>query len=129
MRAFAIVLCAFPLAAVAQDIDCSDVQTQADLNGCVYQQWQAADATLNAVYADALARMQQFDADSSPGRTIEETRLRRAQRAWVAFRDANCEMIAVSARGGTGHDSVINHCLVRMTEERTAELQTLGQGH
>jgi uncharacterized protein YecT (DUF1311 family) len=121
----AILLVVAPCAAFAQDVDCVNQTTQLDMNQCAYQEWQAADADLNAVYAETLAIVQERDRSYTPEGDSEEDRLRRAQRAWVAFRDANCDVAGYQMRGGSAEPLLVNGCLRQMTEDRIAELQAL----
>jgi uncharacterized protein YecT (DUF1311 family) len=117
------VLGLFGLPAFAQDVDCENQITQLDMNMCSYQEWEAADAVLNETYADTLATVQARDGEYAPEGPSEEDRLRRAQRAWVAFRDANCDVAGYQMRGGSAEPLLINICLRQMTEDRIAELQ------
>ncbi len=121
-----IALCLFPFAAFAQQITCDDQSGQQALNICAYQEWQAADADLNAVYADVLATLQAADAEvgTHDGDT-EEDRLRTAQGAWITFRDASCDLAGYSMRGGSAEALLINGCMRAMTEARIIELQGL----
>jgi uncharacterized protein YecT (DUF1311 family) len=119
------VLCLAPLAASAQDVDCSNQITQLDMNMCAYKAFEAADAELNRVYAETIAYMQAADRDYPPPGDSEEARLRKAQRAWVAFRDANCDSAGFQMRGGSAEPLIVNGCLHAMTEERIAELRSL----
>lgn len=71
-----------------------------------------ADAELNDVYRRLMAT-------ASPDGKV---RLRAAQRAWVAFRDLDCEARAGS-RGGSFHPAAVSLCLETATEERTRTLR------
>ena len=88
MLRYAIALTVAPCAAFAQDVDCDHQLTQLDMNTCSYQEWVTADAELNSVYAAAITIVQMRDREYAPEGASEEDRLRIAQRAWVAFRDA-----------------------------------------
>jgi len=55
-------------------------------------------------------------------RRSNSTRLRAAQRAWIAFRDLDCQARAGS-RGGSFHPAALQLCLERLTDERTATLK------
>jgi uncharacterized protein YecT (DUF1311 family) len=125
MLRLALAMMIAPLAAFAQDVDCTNAETQQDMNICAYQAWEAADAELNRVYADAVSAMQVSDADFPPEGATEEERLRTAQRAWVAFRDANCDVAGFQMRGGSAEPLLINGCMHQMTQDRIAELQML----
>ena len=53
----------------------------------------------------------------------EETTLREAERAWVAFRDADCRLESFEARGGTMQPMLYDGCRANRTRARTAELR------
>ena len=53
----------------------------------------------------------------------EEATLREAQRAWVAFRDANCRLESFEARGGSMQPMLDAGCRATLTRARTAELR------
>ena len=74
----------------------------------------AADIELNTVYQKLLGKLQG---------THGKERLPKAQRAWRAFRDANCAFEASSWEGGTGHGITLSACETRMTQHRTKELE------
>lgn len=69
-----------------------------------------ADALLNSVYRD---RMTRLDEAAQKG-------LKYAQRAWMKFRDAECQPDAKSYKSVFGEYS--NDCLIRATIERTRQL-------
>lgn len=73
-----------PAIAIAQqEIKCNDAGTQLELNACAADDFRKADRELNEVYA-ALLKKEAGD------RTFIK-KLRAAQRAWLAFRDAELE--------------------------------------
>jgi uncharacterized protein YecT (DUF1311 family) len=82
-----ICLCALPAVAVrAAEVKagCWDkAQTQVEMNACAGEEYKAADAELNRVY-QAVLKKYKDDAKFV-------TKLRAAQRAWVAYRDAEVE--------------------------------------
>jgi uncharacterized protein YecT (DUF1311 family) len=65
------------------------------------------------------ADLKAMGGDGRPG--YEET-LKKAQRAWIAYRDAVCEYEGYEARGGTMEPMLVNGCLARLTRTRTKEL-------
>jgi uncharacterized protein YecT (DUF1311 family) len=89
------------------------VVTQFDLNACSLVAWQKADAALNEAWDAALAALDE----------PVEARLRAAQRAWIAFRDAECEAQAAFFEGGSAQPMVRNGCLESLTLARTGEIR------
>jgi uncharacterized protein YecT (DUF1311 family) len=88
----------------------------ADLVRCLQEKTTPWDKRLNEAYQESLK-----DAVSNEQRE----QLRRAQRAWVAYRDANC----LFYRLGEGSIAQVDAatCILSMTESRARELE--GEGH
>lgn len=124
MRLTLALMC-LPFATLAQDVDCDTAETQQDMNFCAEQDWQVADADLNDAYGAALALMQEIDTVTEPMGDTEEERLRTAQRAWVDYRDAACDVAGYAMRGGSAEPLLIYGCMAALTEERTAGLRSL----
>ncbi|MGR6468604.1 lysozyme inhibitor LprI family protein [Rhizobium sp. PAMB 3182] len=125
-----------PLAASASaqqnpDVDCSDPTTQTDMNICAYQDWQAADKELNAVYKEAVAYAKDEDtqfADIDKNLVGALDALKKAQRAWVEYRDGHCDGMGFQARGGSMEPLLVGSCLADLTRQRTKELKELMTG-
>ena len=124
-----IAVCLMPIVVQAQEVDCANALAQQDMNLCAAQDWEAADAALNEVYGGVVATMQQADADYAPDGATEEARLRRAQKAWIAYRDAACDSAGFAMRGGSAEPLLVYGCLRALTEQRTADLQALVEGY
>jgi uncharacterized protein YecT (DUF1311 family) len=112
--------------AAAQEADCANAETQADMNACAGLEYEAADRELNAVWKDAIADAKALDEDlkttGGDGRPGHEETLRTAQRAWIGYRDANCDFEGFEARGGSMEPMLASLCLARLTRLRTKEL-------
>jgi uncharacterized protein YecT (DUF1311 family) len=91
---------------------CDDKQTTMELADCWNAELKKADAELNRVYQAALKKHR-------PENTVK---LRKAQRAWIAFRDAQCEAEGSIYQGGTIQPIIEAHCRVKLTQERTKDL-------
>lgn len=117
--------------ASAQEPNCDAPATQSEMNACARQDWEAADAQLNAAWGEALAIAQDEDAflESSGGdnRSSFVDTLRKTQRAWIGFRDSECEFRGFQARGGTMEALLVNQCLGEMTRDRTRQLRDIVQ--
>lgn len=120
MRVLSIAF-AFCLAsgAAAQTADCSNQDTQLDMNECAAQAFDAADAELNRVYGVAVGFARQIDAES---KGPAEEKLRVAQRAWVTYRDAACASESSLYEGGSIQPLIYSGCLERLTLARTNDL-------
>ncbi len=101
-------------AASAQDEEaqtCPDAVTTVYIVECLGEIYEEQDARLNTAYRAAI----------EPLEGDRRTQLRDAQRAWVAFRDANCMFY----RSGEGTIAAIegNSCMVEVTRSRADELE------
>ncbi|WP_309666264.1 lysozyme inhibitor LprI family protein [Tabrizicola sp.] len=123
----AALLCLLCAPATAQEVDCANAMAQQELNICAEQDWQKADIALNITYKEVMAEMKAMDEGLPEELQGAEAALREAQRAWVAFRDANCEAAGFEMRGGSAEALLVYGCLRRMTVDRTQELAELNQ--
>jgi uncharacterized protein YecT (DUF1311 family) len=121
-----LLIAAAATSAGAQEIaDCSNAMSQSAMTQCAYDDWQAADADLNAAYRDAIAAMRETDSYLDGYLKGAEKTLREAQRAWIPFRDKSCEAYGFLARGGTMEPMLVFGCQADMTRQRTRELRQL----
>jgi uncharacterized protein YecT (DUF1311 family) len=119
---FALVLL-LPAAASAEErIDCKHTTVQPDMNACAEDAYQKADAALNKLYAGIIKGLDAGDAG----------RLRAAERAWVAFRDAEClyrvggeEAMGIGASMGP---MIYANCQEAFTKERIGQLKDDASG-
>jgi len=108
--------------------NCSDPQTQTEMNICAGLDYEAADAELNRVYRVAIAQMKDMDANLPPELKGAEKTLRKAQRAWIPYRDNACAAYGFLARGGSMESMLVGNCLAELTRKRTRELQDIADG-
>ena len=94
---------------------CENTKTQAEINQCAAAAYQAADQELNTVYTSVKGKL---DAD------VRE-KLEIAQRAWIKYRDANCEAESALYDGGSIRPTIHSNCLERATRARIAELHAI----
>ena len=102
---------------------CDKAVSTPEFNLCSERAWQAADARLNAVFAKAIDAVKSSDQAKPYDPASWEKALRASQRAWVAFRDADCKgFVPMSWTGGTGTTSAVLDCMTTKTKIRTEEL-------
>jgi uncharacterized protein YecT (DUF1311 family) len=106
-----LVLLAGASIARAQECDRSD-DSQQMMNICAGEDYQAADARLNAAYQ---AQISSDDAD-------DKRLLQAAQRAWISFRDAECAHTTAASAGGSIHAMEVSQCLTKLPTERIKQL-------
>lgn len=114
--------CLLPLAVGAQQPreDCfAKAVTQLESNSCADRQYREADAELNRVYK---AVLEKYKKDP-----VFIDKLRAAQRAWLAWRDAEIEAKYPHAAEGNYYGSIFPMCDAlyreRLTRERTRKLR------
>lgn len=101
---------------------------QATISQCAADDYARADTAMNRQWKLTLAHMQQFDKDVGPpedGRPTNAALLLDSQRAWLSFRDAQCELEGAQMRGGSAQPAIYSGCLARLTKARTAQLHEL----
>src|SRR5262249_47342290 len=84
--------------------------SQADLNECYGNAYKKADAELNALYRQITGRLKD---NQTTTKLLVAT-----QRAWVAFRDAECGFSASGVAGGSAYGMILAICLAKLTDKR-----------
>ncbi len=107
------------------DAACDAPQTQVDMTLCAVQDWRAADAELNAAYADARTALREVDAGLPVTDRGAEAALVDAQRAWITMRDKGCAAEGYLVRGGSMEPMLVAGCMARVTRARTTDLTIL----
>jgi len=95
---------------MAVAVDCDNASDQATMNQCAAQQNAAADKELNALYQQITSRFK--------GNPDNKKLLVGAQRAWVAFRDAECKFSASGVEGGSVYPLIYSNCVTELTKAR-----------
>lgn len=124
----ALLLLGSVMTAGAQDINCDNPTTQVEMTGCAALDFEAADASLNTAYRNAVQAAKEMDGYVPGLEPTHEEMLRDAQRTWIPFRDAACAAESNIARGGTLQNQLFFMCLTRLTEQRTDDLWFFTEG-
>ncbi|HCJ72708.1 MAG TPA: urease-associated protein, partial [Agrobacterium sp.] len=123
MTALICVTAGISMPVAAQEPNCKEPQTQADMTICAGKDYEKADKELNVAYQKLrkllIERDKAADADGKGATDALVT----AQRAWVAFRDANCALAGFQARGGSMEPMLISSCLAETSGKRAEELR------
>ena len=132
LAAAAIVSTLLTSPARAEDdpkVDCANAMSTYEQNYCADKDLAAADKKLNDAYQKLLDGIAETGNDKPYDPKSWEKALRESQRAWVAFRDADCDGLApMSWGGGTGTSAVVLGCKTAKTEARTKELLEYAEG-
>ena len=92
--------------------DCSDAPDQASMNECAGKLLKAADTELNAKYKEIETRL--IDPDT-------RKMFVKSQRAWIAFRDAECEFQTSGVSGGSIYPTIYAQCMTALTNARLSD--------
>jgi uncharacterized protein YecT (DUF1311 family) len=94
------------------DVNCKSPEDQTTMNICANNDFNAADTKLNQSYAKV------YKSISPQG----QTKLKKAERAWVAWRDAQCDLDTSSTDSYSAQPMVHAMCLEHYTQEQTKRL-------
>ncbi len=115
------VLILLPFAALADPtLECTDAGSQVEIGSCVSDMELRVNAAIESSYSFAIASAKELD--EVTGRVVAQPALERAQSAWVAFRDAQCEAVGASYGGGSGTGMAITSCRIDLGRARVDEL-------
>lgn len=92
---------------------CDSPQTQAEMNRCAGVQLRRVDAQLNAAYG---ALLKKLDAN-------RRAKLQKAERAWIAYRDAQCDYEGSESEGGSIQPLEVAGCKTELTKARIGQLK------
>lgn len=112
---------------IAAPIACDGDLPQQMLNQCLAKDFAEADAELNKVWKPAYSEMQRMDRDT--GESGYAQAVLASQRAWIAYRDAQCVTEANAMRDGSGEAMLLFGCKGRLTRERTMYLRSIVEGN
>lgn len=121
----ALLLCSicFALNAVSvSDEPCTTQRNTQEINACAKQEFDAAEAELNATYKAVLAMLAEPDGLGRPQVGIEK-RLVEAQRHWVQFREKNCDAALLINADGSVRSSQYLGCKRQLAQQRTEQLR------
>jgi uncharacterized protein YecT (DUF1311 family) len=110
-------LIAAATASIAQAAEGCDAPglSQAELNECYGNGYKKVDVELNALYRQITARLKDDKATTKL--------LIAVQRAWIAFRDAECDFSASGVSGGSAYGMILAICLDTLTGKRIDDLK------
>lgn len=121
--AFVLLALCLPAGAPAQKKQpqrktvCGDLMTQQEMNRCAGDEYRKADAELNKVYQQTMAKL-----------TPEhKPKLKAAQLVWIQFRDAHCDCEAFTFDGGSMQPLIKFTCLESETQHRIQQLKSLAE--
>ena len=116
-------LAPFASASAGEEWICDKAMSNAETRQCADREFKKHDAELNRLYKKLLNDAASMgDVQQGYGVPPLEA-LKQAQRAWIAYRDANCHWKSTSFYGGTGQSVIMSSCLAIATRDRVEELK------
>lgn len=100
---------------------CDAPETQTQMNECAGADYEAADKALNDAYREILADLRKTD-EEQPDWGLAAA-FRDSQRAWLPFRDSQCDWEALFVKGGSMEPLIRLSCLAEMTNQRTKQMR------
>jgi uncharacterized protein YecT (DUF1311 family) len=94
--------------------ECANAMDQATMNECQGKAYKKSDAELNNLYKQIERRIK----DPAPAKLLAA-----AQRAWVSFRDAECDFSASGVSGGSVYPMIYAQCMDEVTRARVKDLK------
>ncbi len=113
---------------------CDDTNNQQEAENCAKTEFEKSDAEMSQLFQKVLANFQDSEQKSRPqDKALADKykkngeNLQTAQKAWLAFRDANCVAEKESDTNDTNNAMTAFSCQQRLTEERTEDLKIIYQ--
>lgn len=106
----------------AQALDCSKAITTPDINACASVEQKKVEARLNEVYQRIINGLSQPDTETEKYSEMKNT-LISAQRAWVKFREADCNAVFTRNASGTIRTVMFIGCMQAHAERRIKDLE------
>ncbi|MGA2420824.1 MAG: lysozyme inhibitor LprI family protein [Candidatus Acidiferrum sp.] len=111
---------------------CADAKTQLATNECFGKLFESSDAQLNIAYNHIVNAMKKnlstsLQKNDQSAVTYDQTamdKLLAAQRAWLTYRDANCDSIKFQYEGGSIQPTIWAQCMNETTQQRITTLTT-----
>jgi len=108
------------------EIDCTDIQTSAQVDHCVKKEMEASNTLLSNTSLSLEKRIKlAYSANLKLGTELIEIS-RNAQTAWLTFRDQSCKINTFEVEEGTpAYITATNDCIIQMNTHRIDELNEL----
>lgn len=113
-------------AALAPEQDCGNAANTLEINACLQKQQEQTEAQLNQVYREVLAQISAESAQPDSPAQMKQQFIA-AQRAWISFREKDCQAVYTFWSQGTIRNAMYLGCMRSRAEQRIKELQEYTQ--
>jgi uncharacterized protein YecT (DUF1311 family) len=112
-------------APVVEAWPCDNATTTVDMVSCAEREFRKHDADMSRSYGELVQRAKAVNMTEKGYGPPPLDALQQSQRAWLAFRDADCHWKSTSFYGGTGQAVIAANCRAVMTRDRATELRSM----
>ncbi|MDE1166458.1 MAG: lysozyme inhibitor LprI family protein [Pseudomonas sp.] len=102
--------------------DCANATTTPEINQCAQAEADVVEAKLNVAYQNLVKQLTQPDTETDKYSEMRK-KLQIAQRAWIKFREADCDTILQINASGTIRTLAAIGCKRERAEQRIKELE------
>jgi uncharacterized protein YecT (DUF1311 family) len=115
----------FPMFLYGADV-CHNITTSEQVFLCSKNKREKADKYLNEQYLLLLSKINSVYVNDDLLKQEFLNKTKMAQRAWLKFRDANCEIYSFQIDSKTqAYQTSLNECITKMSESRGRELSEI----
>jgi uncharacterized protein YecT (DUF1311 family) len=126
LKAVATCVALLPCCTSAQletPVSCVNPTSTLEINECAMREYKVRDRELNEAYRALTASLKPDGAGDTTDYAAVKTQLVATQKAWVSFRDADCNALRKYYEQGTMRTAMHLGCLIERTVQRTKELK------
>ncbi|HEE9789253.1 TPA: DUF1311 domain-containing protein [Enterobacter soli] len=106
--------------------ECNNIQSSQQVYLCSKKSLEDSDAELNYIYKEILLNVGKEYISHSELKTEYINKIKLSQRAWIDFRDKNCEVFSFQIDPKTqAYETSMNSCRNDITRKRIAELNAM----
>ncbi|TDN47041.1 uncharacterized protein YecT (DUF1311 family) [Buttiauxella sp. JUb87] len=125
MKKILMIILVFPLWAKADSV-CDNITVSDQVYTCSKISLEESDASLNNEYKKLLSKVSAEYNSHEELKNEYIKKIKLSQRAWLNFRDKNCEVFSYQIEAGTqAYETSMNSCKDKMTQERTKDLVSI----
>lgn len=122
MNKLMFAFCLVPFLSCAA-VECTNIESSDQIYLCSAHSLKDSDDKLNKEYKTLLSGVTSTYASHKELRGEYINKIKSSQRAWLDFRDKNCEVLSYQIESGSqAYETSMNLCKDKITKERTQEI-------
>lgn len=105
---------------------CDGIEVSDQVFLCSKKSFEQSDNNLNDTYKKLLSKINTAYSSHEKLKSEYVNKVKLSQRAWISFREKNCEAFSFQIEPGTqAHETSLNLCKSKMTQERIKDLNSI----